>query len=58
MRTPAIFTQPLKVINLGLEGFAEDLRAAGVEVVQMDWQPPTGGDPRLAALLASLEEEE
>jgi FdrA protein len=48
----------LHVINIGLESFAEDLRAQGVEVIQLDWRPPAGGNPRLAALLASLEDED
>jgi FdrA protein len=38
--------------------FAEDLKAEGVEVVHLDWRPPTGGNPRLTALLARLDEEE
>jgi FdrA protein len=53
-----LFTRPLRVINIGLEGFAEDLHTAGAEVVHLDWRPPSGGDPRMAALLASLEDEE
>ena len=53
-----IFTEPLRVINIGIEGFAVDLRAAGVEVVQLDWRPPTGGDARLASLLARLQDED
>ncbi|MFB3844555.1 MAG: DUF1116 domain-containing protein [Candidatus Cloacimonadaceae bacterium] len=32
--------KPLKVINLGLQNFAADLRQQGVEVVQVDWHPP------------------
>jgi hypothetical protein len=58
MSTLKIFTEPLRVVNIGLEGFAEDLKAAGVEVVQLDWWPPTGGDTRLTSLLASLQDEE
>jgi len=58
MSTPKIFAEPLRVINIGVEGFAEDLQAAGVEVVQLDWRPPTGGDARLASLLASLQDDE
>lgn len=53
-----IFTEPLRVVNIGIEGFAEDLKAACVEVIQLDWRPPSGGDPRLAALLASLQDED
>ena len=44
----------LKVVNIGLEGFAEELSAEGVEVVHVDWSPPAGGDPKLAALLSKL----
>ena len=41
-------------MNIGLEGFAMDLKAAGVTVVNVDWMPPAGGDPKMAALLAKL----
>jgi len=58
MSTLRIFSDPLRVINIGIEGFAEDFKAAGVEVVQLDWRPPTGGDARLASLLASLEDDD
>jgi FdrA protein len=58
MSTLKIFAEPLRVINIGVEGFAEDLRVAGVEVVQLDWRPPTGGNARLTSLLASLQDDE
>ena len=45
---------PPVVVNIGLERFATDLKAAGVEVVQVDWQPPARGDARLARLLSKL----
>ena len=45
---------PLKVVNVGLEGFARELQEEGVKVVQVDWSPPAGGDPKLAALLSKL----
>lgn len=45
---------PLRVINVGLEGFARDLTDQGVETVQVAWSPPAGGDPELAALLARM----
>ena len=50
--------QPLRVINLGLDAFALELQAAGVQVVHVDWSPPAGGDVRLMALLARLDEED
>lgn len=45
---------PVRVINVGLEGFADDLRARHVVVVQVGWAPPAGGDPKLLDLLARL----
>ena len=56
MSCETLFNEPLRVINIGLEGFAEDLVAAGVTVVHLDWRPPAGGDPKMTALLASLED--
>jgi len=58
MSLPNVFTEPLRVINIGIEGFAEDLEAAGVEVVHLDWRPPAGGNVRLASLLAGLQDED
>jgi hypothetical protein len=57
MTVPDLFAGPLRVVNLGLELFAETLAADGVTVVHVDWRPPAGGDPRLAALLAALDDE-
>lgn len=48
----------LQVINVGLESFAQDLKAQGVAVVQLDWRPPAGGNAKLAALLARLDDED
>ncbi len=45
---------PLKVINVGLEAFARDLDRRGVEVIDVDWRPPAGGDPKLVDLLSKL----
>lgn len=45
---------PVRVINVGLEVFADDLRARDVAVVQVGWTPPAGGDPELLDLLARL----
>jgi FdrA protein len=45
---------PLKVVNVGLDEFAEELAQQGVEVVRVDWKPPAGGDVKLAELLSKL----
>lgn len=53
MTTPApLLGGDTRVVNIGLSLFAETLAALGVPVVSVDWRPPAGGDPRLAALLA------
>ena len=49
-----LLNAPLRVINIGLEGFAQGLEDQGVSVVHVDWSPPAGGDPKLAALLSKL----
>ena len=46
----------LRVVNIGLEGFAQDLAGLGVPVAHVDWRPPAQGDIRLAELLSRLEE--
>jgi hypothetical protein len=46
--------EKLKVINVGLEIFYESLVAQGVDVVQVDWRPPAGGDEKMAKLLDKL----
>ena len=45
---------PPRVINVGLERFAEDLAAQSVAVRHVQWSPPAGGDARLADLLSKL----
>jgi hypothetical protein len=52
-----VLEAPLRVINIGLASFADDLRAQDVPVVELDWRPPAGGDARLAALLEGMEDE-
>jgi hypothetical protein len=49
-----LFTAPLKVINIGLQGFAADLAAVGVPVTHVDWSPPAGGDPQLARAVTAI----
>jgi FdrA protein len=45
---------PAAAINVGLERFAESLAAQEVEVIQVDWRPPAGGDERLLEILDKL----
>ncbi len=50
-----LLNSELRVVNLGLELFANDLRSLGVPVVQVDWRPSAGGDQRMASLLQRLQ---
>ncbi len=52
--TPPLLAGDTRVINIGLELFAQSLAGLGVRVVHVDWRPPAGGDARLANLLARL----
>jgi len=58
IQTDSPLDREVQVVNMGIVIFAEDLQRAGVEVIQMDWRPPAGGDRKLIALLDSLAEEQ
>jgi hypothetical protein len=49
-----LLQKPIVVINLGLNKFAESLEEQQVEVVQVDWVPPAGGDQEMIDLLDQL----
>lgn len=46
--------KPLAAINVGLESFAENLQAQGVQVVHVDWRPPAGGNEKLSGILERM----
>jgi len=49
-----ILSDKLRVVNIGLEMFAQTMADAGVPVTQVDWRPPGDGDAKLAWTLARL----
>jgi hypothetical protein len=49
-----LLQEQLIIINVGLRGFAESLEQQEVEVVQVDWVPPAGGDQEMIDLLEKL----
>jgi hypothetical protein len=51
---PSLLGGKLSVINVGLDKFATELTEHDVPVVHLDWRPPAGGDPELAALLSKM----
>jgi hypothetical protein len=53
-KIPELLNQPIVVINLGLKKFAESLQMQDVDVVEIDWVPPAGGDKEMIDLLDEL----
>jgi hypothetical protein len=54
MKPVELFKAPLNVINVGLEKFSDELKQMDVQVTHVDWQPPAGGNKKLADLLSKL----
>ena len=56
--TPTPFRRMLqdgpRVVNIGIQEFAETLRSQQVKVVQVNWSPPAGGDQEMLDLLERL----
>jgi len=53
-RKKTVLAAKLKVVNIGISTFADDLRSQDVEVVHVDWKPPAGGDVEMLRLLEKL----
>ena len=49
-----LINKPLNVVNIGLEGFAQELKQQSIAVIHVEWSPPAGGNPKIAALLSKL----
>jgi len=49
-----LFQQELKVINIGLESFNEDLKKQNIKTIQVDWKPPARGNEKMLSLLDKL----
>jgi hypothetical protein len=52
-----LFDKELKVINIGLSSFAENLKHSGVPTIQTDWKPPVNVDPKYFNIIESKSEE-
>ncbi|MEW5784586.1 MAG: fdrA domain protein [Bacillota bacterium] len=54
MSIQSLLNSEVKVINLGLEDFARNLKEQAVDVLHVRWQPPAMGDQNLLSLLDKL----
>ena len=49
-----LFSGELKVINIGVESFYNDLKKLGVDVIQVNWKPPAMGKEYLIKILEKI----
>lgn len=49
-----LFGKELKVLNMGLESFHQDLKKQEVASIHMDWRPTAGGNKKMASMLDRL----
>ena len=54
MDSPNLFKDSLTVVNVGLQGFADNVVAAGGRCIALQWQPPAQGDREGGWALAQL----
>jgi len=54
MQTYELFSQKLKVVNIGLPSFGEDLTAQQIDTVMVDWQIPAKGEAQMINALKVL----
>jgi len=54
IETDKLLQSEVRVINIGLQSFARDLRIHKTAVVHVDWSPPAVKDARIAHLLSKL----
>lgn len=52
--TVQLFGEELRVVNVGLETFADSIDTAGGAVQRTDWRPPAAGNREIGAALAAL----
>jgi hypothetical protein len=49
-----LWNKPLKVVNLGNEGFADELKSVNVETIHLNWKPVAKGQVELIKALDKL----
>ena len=53
-----LFSQELKILNIGTSKFKDDLEFQGQDVLQLDWVPAAGGDIELLNIIDELSSRE
>lgn len=52
-----LFESSISALNIGLELFKNTLEDQHVDTIHLQWRPPAGGNPMLAAMLSELDQE-
>ncbi|MBU5436955.1 DUF1116 domain-containing protein [Tissierella sp. MSJ-40] len=53
-----LFSEELKILNIGTNKFKDDLELQGQKVLQLDWAPPAGGDIEILEIVDKLSSRE
>lgn len=53
-----LFSEELKILNIGTSNFKDDLELQGQKVIQLDWAPPAGGDIEILKIIDELSKRE
>ena len=54
-RIDRLLNHNVKVINIGIELFSNELNKQNIENIHVDWKPPAGGDEAILNLLRMLD---
>ncbi len=54
MDIDTLFQSEVRVVNIGLRAFANDMESRKTPVVHVEWSPPAVKNEKIAALLAKL----
>ena len=54
VKAQKLLNNPIRVVNIGLQSFAKDLKERGVQVVHVAWRPTAGANSKLTKLLSKL----
>ena len=54
MKPQQLLNHPIRVVNIGLQSVARDLKERGVQVVHVAWRPTAGANSKLTKLLSKM----
>lgn len=54
MEIDKLLQSEVRVVNIGLSGFAQDLESRKTPVVHVEWSPPAVTNPKISDLLAKM----